>query len=170
MVSEPEVQSTFGGTCFFRVLSHGHPGLSARVAALVGAGAGLAMCGLEPVRGTLCGRGVPKDREYRGLPGRWVAVGGGGYETTDVVPRTWTHLLAEAAGHPISPVAVIPQEWLALARQTTGRAEVIGVMTDGHDPDPRAWESGYDPADAVDGAVMLTRRAVFPWHGLFPEP
>ena len=30
--------------------------------------------------------------------GRWVATGGGGYELAQVVPRAWTHLLAEAAG------------------------------------------------------------------------
>ena len=30
--------------------------------------------------------------------GRWVAVGGGGYEIVQVVPRSWTHLLAEITG------------------------------------------------------------------------
>ena len=29
--------------------------------------------------------------------GRWLLTGGGGYELLQVVPRTWTHLLAEAA-------------------------------------------------------------------------
>ncbi len=33
--------------------------------------------------------------------GRWVALGGGGYEVVDVVPRTWTHLTAIAAHAPI---------------------------------------------------------------------
>lgn len=102
--------------------------------------------------------------------GRWVAFGGGGYEVVDVVPRAWTHLLAEAAGHPIAPSSAIPAEWLALARELTGRPAGVASMTDGRDPLPRAWTSGYDPADAVDRAVMLTRREAFPWHGLFPEP
>jgi acetoin utilization deacetylase AcuC-like enzyme len=30
--------------------------------------------------------------------GRWLLTGGGGYDLVNVVPRTWTHLLAEAAG------------------------------------------------------------------------
>ena len=29
--------------------------------------------------------------------GRWVALGGGGYAVVDVVPRSWTHLVAIAA-------------------------------------------------------------------------
>ena len=33
--------------------------------------------------------------------GRWVAVGGGGYELLQVVPRAWTHLLAEVTGEPV---------------------------------------------------------------------
>ena len=33
--------------------------------------------------------------------GRWVALGGGGYEVVDVVPRSWTHLTAIAAHAPI---------------------------------------------------------------------
>ena len=35
--------------------------------------------------------------------GRWIATGGGGYELVQVVPRAWTHLLAEALGHPLDP-------------------------------------------------------------------
>jgi acetoin utilization protein AcuC len=36
--------------------------------------------------------------------GRWLLTRGGGYELLEVVPRTWTDLLAEAAGCPIDPV------------------------------------------------------------------
>src|SRR5512140_1339808 len=43
--------------------------------------------------------------------GRWLLTGGGGYELVRVVPRTWTHLLAEAAGQPINPVAQTPDRW-----------------------------------------------------------
>jgi acetoin utilization protein AcuC len=31
------------------------------------------------------------------------------------------------------------------------------------------FESGYDPADPVDRAIMATRNAVFPLHGLMPD-
>src|SRR5208282_3305960 len=40
--------------------------------------------------------------------GRWLLTGGGGYAPLQVVARTWTHLLAEAAGCPIDPRARIP--------------------------------------------------------------
>jgi acetoin utilization protein AcuC len=30
------------------------------------------------------------------------------------------------------------------------------------------WTNGYDPADPVDQAILGTRRAVFPHHGLDP--
>ena len=30
------------------------------------------------------------------------------------------------------------------------------------------FESGYDPGDPADQAIMATRNAVFPWYGLMP--
>lgn len=39
-------------------------------------------------------------------------------------------------------------------------------MTDGKQPEPRAWSSGYSPEDHVDRAVLATRRAAFPPNGL----
>ena len=53
--------------------------------------------------------------------GRWLLTGGGGYELLEVVPRTWTHLLAEAAGCPIDPRARIPASWREYAFRRTGR-------------------------------------------------
>jgi len=97
--------------------------------------------------------------------GRWVLFGGGGYAVVDVVPRIWTHVLAEAAHRPIPPDTEIPQDWRVHAAERTGRPAPRS-MTDGHRPDPRPWVNGYDPADPVDRAVMATRRAVFPYHGL----
>jgi acetoin utilization protein AcuC len=35
---------------------------------------------------------------HQAAGGRWLLTGGGGYELLQVVPRTWAHLLAEAAG------------------------------------------------------------------------
>ena len=31
-----------------------------------------------------------------------------------------------------------------------------------------AFDDGHDPADPVDQAIMATRKAVFPLHGLMP--
>ncbi|MDJ0341910.1 acetoin utilization protein AcuC [Streptomyces sp. H10-C2] len=101
--------------------------------------------------------------------GRWVALGGGGYAVTDVVPRCWTHLVAIAAGKPIDPAAETPDSWRHEVYRAT-RAVAPARMTDGRDP--VVWrsfeETGYDPADRLDQAVLATRRAVFPLHGLLP--
>ena len=43
--------------------------------------------------------------------GRWLLTGGGGYALVQVVPRTWTHLLAEAAGQPVDPASGHPWTW-----------------------------------------------------------
>ena len=101
--------------------------------------------------------------------GRWLLTGGGGYELLEVVPRTWTHLLAEAAGCPIDPRARIPASWREYAFRRTGR-EAPEVMTEGSEPEFARFEAGYDPADPVDRAIIATRSAVFPEHGMMPEP
>jgi acetoin utilization protein AcuC len=101
--------------------------------------------------------------------GRWLLTGGGGYELLEVVPRTWTHLLAEAAGCPIDPRARIPASWREYAFRRTGR-EAPEVMTEGGEPEFARFEAGYDPADPVDRAILATRSAVFADHGMMPEP
>jgi acetoin utilization protein AcuC len=99
---------------------------------------------------------------------RWVATGGGGYEVVDVVPRTWTLLMAELSGQPLPPETPVPEGWRAYVLERTGRVAPLS-MTDGRTPAVRGWESGYDPEDAVDRAILATRRAVFSHHGLDPE-
>jgi acetoin utilization protein AcuC len=98
--------------------------------------------------------------------GRWVAVGGGGYEIVQVVPRSWTHLLAEITGHPLDPDMDTPQSWRDLVRRRTGR-EGPKRLTDGTEPVHHPWDAGEgDPDDPVDRAIAATRRAVFADHGL----
>jgi acetoin utilization protein AcuC len=53
--------------------------------------------------------------------GRWIACGGGGYELVQVVPRTWTHLLAVATGEPIDPETSTPVEWREFVKRRTGQ-------------------------------------------------
>ena len=54
--------------------------------------------------------------------GRWVLLGGGGYALVQVVPRAWTHLLAEAAGQPVDRRAQTPPAWREYAQARTGAA------------------------------------------------
>jgi acetoin utilization protein AcuC len=97
--------------------------------------------------------------------GRWIATGGGGYALVQVVPRTWTHLLAVAAGAPLDQEMETPAQWRELARSLTGET-APPTMTDGVSPRYVSFASGMDPDDAVDRAIMRTRSAVFPAHGL----
>jgi acetoin utilization protein AcuC len=97
--------------------------------------------------------------------GRWVATGGGGYALAQVVPRTWTHLIAEAAGYPIDPRTRTPQEWQDLVIESTGAAPPL-TMTDDEPATYRDFAAGHDPASPVDRAIIATMRAVFPQHGI----
>jgi acetoin utilization protein AcuC len=99
--------------------------------------------------------------------GRWLALGGGGYELVDVVPRAWAHLVGVAAHRPVDPGTPVPRSWLDYVTAALGQPGPRR-MTDGAAADFATWESGYDPADPVDQAVMATRKAVFPLHGLDP--
>jgi acetoin utilization protein AcuC len=101
--------------------------------------------------------------------GRWLLTGGGGYELVQVVPRAWTHLLAEAAGKPVEPAAPTPGEWREYARSRTGHP-APERRTDGRQAGYVPFEHGYDPADPIDRAILATRTAVFPQHGLSPHP
>jgi acetoin utilization protein AcuC len=102
---------------------------------------------------------------HRLCDGRWVVTGGGGYAVVDVVPRAWTHLLAIAVGAPIDPTTPLPDAWRTYVADRLGRSAPLR-MTDGREPQFRSWDTGYDPADWVDRAVLATRRSAFPLLGL----
>jgi acetoin utilization protein AcuC len=51
--------------------------------------------------------------------------------------------------------------------QRTGR-NAPEQMTEGAIADYVAFESGWDPGDPVDQAILATQRAVFPLHGMMP--
>ncbi len=103
--------------------------------------------------------------------GRWVALGGGGYSLVDVVPRSWTHLTAIAAHTPIPPGTAVPEEWRAHVAEITGHP---GPSRMGDIPLDRLpiwvqpWSVGHNPDNPVDRAVLATRQATFPLHGLDP--
>jgi acetoin utilization protein AcuC len=102
------------------------------------------------------------DLAHEVADGRWLLTGGGGYALVEVVPRSWTHLLAIAAGTPIDPALPTPHAWQLLARELSGEM-APGVMTDVGE---LTWKSSSSVKELVDRAIMATRRAVFPAHGL----
>jgi acetoin utilization protein AcuC len=101
--------------------------------------------------------------------GRWVATGGGGYAVVDVVPRSWTHLLAAVGGVPLDAATDVPAEWRGGIEETLHQRAPLR-MGDGREPAYRDWSEGYDPATWLDRAIHETRSAVFPEHGLDPLP
>jgi acetoin utilization protein AcuC len=100
--------------------------------------------------------------------GRWVALGGGGYGVVRCVPRTWTHLLAEASGEPVDPSVRIPQGWTSYLRTRGIKNALPDRMGERNTPiQVPPWESHGDTW--LDRAINATRRAVFPLLGLDPH-
>ena len=102
---------------------------------------------------------------------RWISTGGGGYNVITVVPRSWSHLVAIAAGRPVPLRTPVPEDWRRYVREKYGSkygVEPPTVMGDDVDLWWRSWEVGFDPNDEVDRTVMATRREVFPLYGLDP--
>jgi acetoin utilization protein AcuC len=87
------------------------------------------------------------DYAHKYAHGQWVAVGGGGYALETVVPRIWTHLAAIVTHQP----------------------ELV-KFTDGANPQWKPLSSGWDPSNEVDRAIIATRKAIFPIHGLPADP
>lgn len=99
--------------------------------------------------------------------GRWVGLGGGGYGILRCVPRTWTNLIAEAAGRPIDPATAIPAEWTAHLR---GRG-ITALLPDrmgerAAAPDYEPWHPGGQTW--LDRGIEAARQATFPLLGLDP--
>jgi acetoin utilization protein AcuC len=99
--------------------------------------------------------------------GRWVAFGGGGYGIVRCVPRTWTHLLAEACGSPVDPATPIPPGWIENLRSRGVRGELPVRMGERDVPPVEPWMPGGD--SWLDRAIGATRSAVFPLLGLDPD-
>ncbi len=106
-------------------------------------------------------------REVTG--GRWLALGGGGYSPVRVVPRAWTHLLAIVADKDLDPATPMPEEWIARAARARPDVPLPVDMSDGE-----TGPVGYRPwvghqEVPVDRAILQTREAVYPLHGLDPR-
>jgi len=106
-------------------------------------------------------------REVTG--GRWLALGGGGYSPVRVVPRAWTHLLAIVADRDLDPATPMPPDWIARAARARPDVDLPIDMSEGE-----RGPIGYQPWDGhqqmpVDRAILETRQAAYPLHGLDPR-
>lgn len=100
--------------------------------------------------------------------GKLVALGGGGYDLFDAVPRTWANLVAVIRNISMDKATDLPDSYVEFVRALTG-AVINTTLTDGADPWAKPIEQGFDPGNRVDAAVLETRQAVFPHYGLDPE-
>src|SRR3954467_818718 len=107
------------------------------------------------------------DLAHEVCDGRWIALGGGGYGLVRCVPRSWTHLIAEASGDRLAPDTEIPQSWQDDVRRRGLRTPPPVTMTEGGYVGFHRW----DPftKNRVDRAILRTRNASFPYFGLDPD-
>ncbi|HVM00063.1 MAG TPA: acetoin utilization protein AcuC [Egibacteraceae bacterium] len=88
------------------------------------------------------------DLAHRSARGRWVALGGGGYQIASVVPRAWTIYFAELTGADLP--GEVPWDWLAEAERRVGERPPSHFL----DEEVRL------PADHLEGCREEARRSV----------
>jgi acetoin utilization protein AcuC len=103
--------------------------------------------------------------------GRWVVLGGGGYDIGSAVPRVWTQLLAVCSGDALAADTPLPEEWRADVAIATGQPapQVLGDRTS---VAWHPWESarGTGEHEALDAAVRATLAAVEPHRSALQGP
>ncbi len=102
------------------------------------------------------------DLAHRTTNGRWLALGGGGYQIYTVVPRAWTIYAAEIAGAELDDE--LPASWRELAIQHGAPPELPRTLGD---PAVAAPEGRFEQARAeAKVAAERTAAAVFGYHGI----
>lgn len=95
--------------------------------------------------------------------GKWVALGGGGYQR-DAVARTWVQVLAAVASEKLDPLSPMPTDWAARTRvpssSTLGDLDSVQALKEYH-PERVLSDNPAAP-------VIATSKAVFPYWGLAP--
>jgi acetoin utilization protein AcuC len=100
--------------------------------------------------------------------GKLVALGGGGYDIADAVPRSWANLLAVLTKSDLAKDVAIPAEYLAYVQERLGTTSGQS-FSDGLNPWAKPIDQGFNDLDPIDSAIMETRMAIFPFFGLDPE-
>jgi acetoin utilization protein AcuC len=90
--------------------------------------------------------------------GRWIAMGGGGYDVT-AVPRAWTVLFATMVGRELEDA--LPVAWLRECNQLAGSVPSDKSLRD----HVHAEEEAHVPR-AAKRTVEELRKVLFPLHGI----
>jgi acetoin utilization protein AcuC len=99
--------------------------------------------------------------------GKWLAMGGGGYQLLRVVPRSWTHLIATILDRDVDPATLLPHEWVNDVLRRAPSAQLPRTMGEGMDTTFVPWDGTMQ--ESVDSVIRDARGAVFPLHGLDPD-
>jgi acetoin utilization protein AcuC len=93
--------------------------------------------------------------------GRWVAMGGGGYQAVDVVPRAWTLAFSEMTGRRL-PIET-PMAWQEHATERTG---LVPPRSFTDDPVRSSEAMRGQARKAAEETVEAVRDLLFPRHGV----
>ncbi len=93
-----------------------------------------------------------------GSGGRWIAVGGGGYDVT-AVPRVWTLMFSTMLGTKLEDA--LPRDWIEECERLVGAVPLDKLLRDRR----RADEAAHTP-QRVKRTVEELRRTLFPIHGI----
>jgi acetoin utilization protein AcuC len=94
---------------------------------------------------------------HRTAGGRWVAMGGGGYQWARVVPRAWTIYFAQMCG--VEVPDEVPESWIEMAEREAGHG-VPETLSE-----PPVPNLGNDRITA--GLIEEVKKTIFPYHGLW---
>ena len=90
--------------------------------------------------------------------GKWIAVGGGGYDIWRVVPRAWSLIWTEMTDQP-TPTGKLPQAWL----DKWQKESPVPLISTWMDP-----ENLYDPiprkAEITERNAQMLEKALYTLH------
>ena len=89
--------------------------------------------------------------------GRWLALGGGGYDLYDAVPRAWTIVFAEMAAAKLEPE--IPASWQEFDRIKGAPAPPQNLMDEPTSSTPGEMAEVAETVRRVQAAIPLLNSA-----------
>jgi len=91
--------------------------------------------------------------------GRWIAVGGGGYDIWRVVPRAWSYIWTEMNDFP-SPTGPLPKDWL----EQWQNESPVPLIPNWEDPNP-LYEPIPRKAEIEEKNAQMLQKALHFIHG-----
>ncbi|MCE5254352.1 MAG: acetoin utilization protein AcuC [Actinomycetia bacterium] len=93
------------------------------------------------------------DLAHESCSGRWLIIGGGGYDPWDVTPRAWTAFIGTLLGRPVNDVR-LPEDWLRASRAAGG--DPPPVLLEDRCPDhPPAGDKDLGPVlDEIERTAL----------------